>query len=93
MRLPLRHDLPASSTMTSSPRANTSSPLCVTKNRDAVMQIPLAQIADERRLRRTIERSQRLIEQQGARFGYQRPRQGDALRSPPEICAGRRPHK
>ena len=49
------------------------------KNRDAVMLVPLAQIADERRLRRTVQRSQWLIEQQRARFGHQRARQGDAL--------------
>jgi len=94
MRLPLRHD--SSRVQHNDLVAKGKHFLAIVrdeKNRDAVMQIPLAQIADERRLRRTIERSQRLIEQQGARFGYQRPRQGDALASPPEICAGRRPHK
>src|SRR5271169_2558558 len=49
------------------------------KNRHAVMLVPLAQIADEKRLRRTVQSSQRLIEQQRPRFGHQRARQGDAL--------------
>jgi len=33
------------------------------ENRDAVMLVPLTQIADERRFRRTVQRSQWLIEQ------------------------------
>src|SRR5208337_1281913 len=49
------------------------------KNRDAVLLVPPPQIADQRRFRRTVERCQWLIEQQGAGFGYQRPRQSDAL--------------
>src|ERR1039458_6357292 len=43
------------------------------------MLVPAAQIADERRLRRTVQRSEWLIEQQRARFGHQSARQSDAL--------------
>jgi len=49
------------------------------ENRDAVMMVPLTQIADQRRSGRTIQRSQWLIEQQGAGLGHQSPCQGDAL--------------
>src|SRR5437660_12089262 len=49
------------------------------ENRDAVILVPLTQVAHQRRLRRAVEGGQRLIEQQGARFGYQRTCQGDAL--------------
>src|SRR5450759_1862332 len=49
------------------------------ENRDAMMLVPLTQIADERRLRRTVQRGQWLIEQQRAWFGHQSARQGDAL--------------
>src|ERR1035437_1686893 len=49
------------------------------KNRDAVMLVPPAQIADQRRLRGTVQRSQGLIEEQGAWFGDQSAGQGDAL--------------
>jgi len=49
------------------------------ENWDAVMLVPPAQIADQRRLRWTVQRSQWLIEQQGARFGHESARQGDAL--------------
>jgi len=49
------------------------------ENRDAVMLAPLAQIADERRLRRTVQRSQWLVEQQRAGLSHQSARQGDAL--------------
>ena len=49
------------------------------ENRDAVILVPRAKIRDERRLRRTVQRGQRLIVQQGAWVGYERARQGDAL--------------
>jgi hypothetical protein len=49
------------------------------ENWDAVMLVPPAQIGDQRRLRGTVQRSQGLIEEQGARFGYQSAGQGDAL--------------
>ncbi len=49
------------------------------QNRDAVMLVPLTQVAGEKRLRRTVQRSQWLIEQQRARLGHQSARQGDAL--------------
>src|SRR5580658_1005712 len=49
------------------------------ENWDAVMLVPLAQIANKQRLRRTVQRSQWLIEQQHARFGHQSARQSDAL--------------
>src|ERR1039458_1013635 len=49
------------------------------KNWNAVILVPLAQIADERRFRRTVQRRQRLIEQQWAWFGHQRARQRDTL--------------
>jgi hypothetical protein len=39
----------------------------------------LPQIVNQVRLGWTVERSQRFIEQQGARFGYQGTREGDAL--------------
>src|ERR1700676_64308 len=49
------------------------------ENRDAVMLVPFAKIGDERRLRRTVKRGERLIEQQSARFGHESTRQSDAL--------------
>src|ERR1700685_855023 len=49
------------------------------KNRDAVLLIPLAQISDQGRFRRTVQRRQRLIEQQRARFGHEGARQGATL--------------
>jgi hypothetical protein len=49
------------------------------ENRDAVIVVPLTQIADQRRSCRTVQRSQWLIEQQGARLRHQSPCQGDAL--------------
>src|SRR5258708_32927317 len=49
------------------------------ENRNAVILVPLAKIRDERRLRRTVQRGERLIKQQFARFGDERARQGDAL--------------
>ncbi len=49
------------------------------ENRDAVILVPLPQIAHQQRLRRTIERRQRLIEQQRSRFGHQRASQRDSL--------------
>src|ERR1039457_2934228 len=49
------------------------------ENRNSVMLVPPAQIADQRRLRGTVQRSQWLIEEQGAWFGDQSAGQGDAL--------------
>lgn len=49
------------------------------ENGNAVMLVPLAQIADQQRFCRTIESGQGLIEQQGSRFCYQRAGQCDAL--------------
>src|SRR5258708_15435094 len=49
------------------------------ENRDTVILVPFTKIRDERRLRWPVQRRQRLIEQQGARFGYERARQGDTL--------------
>jgi len=49
------------------------------QNWNAVVLIPVTQIADERRLCRLVKRSQRFIEQQSAWFGHQRARQSDAL--------------
>ena len=80
MRLPLRHD--SSRVKHDDLVAEGKHFLAIMRdeeNRDAVMLVPPAQIADQRRLRRTIQRSQWLIEQQRARFGHQRARQGDAL--------------
>src|ERR1700687_4903415 len=49
------------------------------ENRDAVIMVPLTQVAHERRFRRAVQRSQWLIEQQRARFGHESARQGDTL--------------
>jgi hypothetical protein len=49
------------------------------ENRDAVMMVPLTQIGDQRRSCRTVQSSQRLIEEQCARLGHQSPCEGDAL--------------
>jgi len=43
------------------------------------MLVPITQVADESRFCRMVQRSQWLIEKQGARFGHQSARQGDAL--------------
>src|SRR5580658_4760531 len=49
------------------------------ENRNPVKLVPLAQIPDQRGLRRTVQRSQWLIEQQRAWIGHQGPRQRDTL--------------
>src|SRR5260221_2082973 len=80
MRLPLRHD--------SSPIKHNDfvaegkhffAIVSNEENRDTVILVPLTKIRDERRLRWPVQRRQWLIEQQGARFGYERARQGDTL--------------
>src|SRR5258707_14872631 len=60
------------------------------ENRDTVIVVAFTKIGDERRLRWPVQRGQRLIEQQGARFGYELARQAatlalasDDLRRPP----------
>src|SRR6266851_5660265 len=73
MGLPLRHD--SSCVQHNDLVAQGKHFLAIVRdeeNRDTVMLVPLTQIADERRLRRTVQRSQWLIEHQSAR-------QGDAL--------------
>src|SRR5258708_19410395 len=79
MGLPLRHD--SSCVQHNDLVAQGKHFLAIVRdeeNRDTVMLVPLTEIADERRLRRTVQRSQWLIEQQRAWFGHQSPRQGHA---------------
>src|ERR1700691_1763166 len=49
------------------------------ENRYPVVLVPLSQIVDQRQLRRTIKRSERLVEQQGAWFSDQGASQCNAL--------------
>src|ERR1022692_1352278 len=80
MRLALRHD--SASLQHDDLVAEGKHFLAIVGNEedgDAVLLVPLAQIANERRLHGPVQRSQWLIEQQGAWFGYEGARQSDAL--------------
>src|SRR5580658_3112291 len=80
MRMPLRHDsscIKHDNFITQ--RKYFLATMGDKENRDAVMLVPLAQICNERRLCRTIQRSQWLIKQQRARISHQSTRQRDTL--------------
>src|SRR5258708_21031966 len=80
MRLPLRHDFSCvKDNGFGGEGKQFFASVSDEENRDTVILVPLTQIRDERRLRWPVQRRQRLIEQQGARFGYERARQGDTL--------------
>ena len=66
-----------------SPRSWVTSTTVLPSAREDAAQVVLQLGADHR-----VERAQRLVEQQHVRVEHQRAHQADALRWPPDSCAG-----
>src|SRR5260221_11453611 len=80
MRLPLRHDSSCVKDNDFVAEGKHFFTIVINEeNRDTVILVPFTKIRYERRLRWPVHVRQRLIEQQCARLGYERARQGDTL--------------